>query len=167
VLSGHDLPLILAATETMAALYRTVNTYPHLAEACEAGNPEARTDAELANATRATLDEIYAAELATVRELLELRSSQGRAATDLSDLARLATIGAVDTVLVDMNETLPGSIDDETGVITFDDEDDAVNYGVLDEIARRVFLSSGRVMAVRREDIPGGGTAAAILRYPV
>ncbi len=167
VLTGHDLPLILAATEMMASLYRTVNSYPHLAETREAGNPEARTDAELANSARAILDDIYAAELVAVRELFELRSSQGRAATDLSDLARLSTMGAVDTVLVDIDETLPGSIDEETGAITFDDEDDAVNYGVLDEIARRVFLSSGRVMAVRREDIPGGGSAAAILRYVV
>jgi hypothetical protein len=45
--------------------------------------------------------------------------------------------------------------------------DDAVNYGVVDEIARRVVLTRGRVLAVRREDIPGSGPAAAILRYPV
>jgi hypothetical protein len=38
---------------------------------------------------------------------------------------------------------------------------------VVDEIARRVLLTGGRVLAVRRQDIPGGGSAAAILRYPV
>ena len=45
------------------------------------------------------------------------------------------------------------------------DTDDAVNYGVVDEIARRVWQTGGTVLAVRREDIPGGGPAAAILRY--
>ena len=53
------------------------------------------------------------------------------------------------------------------GALTLDDSDDAMNYGVVDEIARRVLLARGRVLAVRREDIPGEGPAAAILRYPV
>jgi hypothetical protein len=67
-------------------------------------------------------------------------------------------------VLVDIDEVVPGEIDDDGGV-TFDTSDDAVNYGVVDEIARRVWLHGGRVLAVRREDIPGNGSVAAILRY--
>ena len=38
--------------------------------------------------------------------------------------------------------------------MTLDAVDDAVNYGVVDEIARRVLLSGGRVLALRRDDIP-------------
>jgi hypothetical protein len=53
------------------------------------------------------------------------------------------------------------------GTVTFDGDNDAVNYGVVDEIARRVLLSGGRVLALRRDDIPEQGTVAAILRYPV
>lgn len=167
VLRGHDLPLILAATEELAAVYHSVNTYPHLAEARSAGNPEALSDAELATAARTILDEIYAEQLTSLRELFEERAAQGRTATDVSDVARLATYGAVDTLLVDIDETVPGYVDEGTGAVTFDDEDDAANYGVLDEVARRVLLSSGRVLAVRREDVPGGGVVAAILRYVV
>jgi hypothetical protein len=70
----------------------------------------------------------------------------------------------VDTVLVDIDEVVPGYVDEETGAITIDDTADAVNYGVVDEIAR-VWLNSGRVLAVRRDDIPGQGSLAAILRY--
>ena len=49
--------------------------------------------------------------------------------------------------------------------MTFDEADDAVNYGVVDEIARRVWLNGGSVLAVRRADIPGNGSLAALLRY--
>jgi hypothetical protein len=56
-------------------------------------------------------------------------------------------------------------VDEETGKVTFAEANDAVSYGVVDEIARRVWLSGGRVLAVRREDIPAGGSVAAILRY--
>jgi hypothetical protein len=49
--------------------------------------------------------------------------------------------------------------------VTIDDADDAVNYGVVDEIARRVWLNGGKVLAVRRDEIPGEASVAAILRY--
>src|SRR6476620_5420000 len=39
LLSGLDLPLILAATEPLASIFRAVNTYPHLAHTVIAGNP--------------------------------------------------------------------------------------------------------------------------------
>jgi hypothetical protein len=68
-------------------------------------------------------------------------------------------------VLVDIDEAVPGRVDEETGAVTFDDTDDAVNYGVVDEIARRVWLNGGRVLAVRSDDIPGMSPVAAILRY--
>ena len=172
VLNGLDIPLVLAATETVAALYRTVNTYPHLAEERIAGNPETSTDAELVESARTLLDAIYSDELAAVSELFELRNSRGRSATDLSDVARLATLGAVDTLLVDIDVTVLGSSEEDTGAITLDDaaatdEHDPLSYGVLDEIARRVLKNGGRVLAVREGEIPGGGQAAAILRFAV
>jgi hypothetical protein len=164
VLTGSELPLIIAATETIAALFRTVNTYPSLVEHRLAGNPEERTDAELASAARALLDDLYASELSEIEKRFDELGSQGRAASDVADIARFATIGAVAAVLVDIDATVPGVID-EAGRVTFDTENRVASYGVLDEIARRVFLNGGRVLAVRRGDIPGDGVAAALLRY--
>jgi hypothetical protein len=93
-----DLPLILAGSEPLESIFRSVSTYPHLARAVITGNPDTKTDGELADASRRVLDELYS---------------------------------------------------------------------VVDEIARRVLLARGRVLALRRDDIPGNGPAAAILRYPV
>jgi hypothetical protein len=167
LLSGLDLPLILAATEPLASIFRAVSTYPHVASVGIAGNPDETSDAELAAASRRVLDQLYAEELSDLRARYAQRVPQGRASDDLAAIARAATFGAVDTVFVDIDESLPGSIDDADGTLTLDETDDAINYGVLDEIARRVLLARGRVLAVRRDDIPGGGPAAAILRYPV
>jgi hypothetical protein len=166
-LAGLDVPLILAATEPLDAIYRSVNTYPHLADRSIEGSPEATRDAELVASARAVLDEVQQDALDEVRALFERRASQGRTSQDLVDLARAATFGAVDTVFVDIDDVVPGSVDEETGAVTFEEADDAVAYGVVDEIARRVWLTGGRVLAVRRDDVPGGGPAAGILRYPV
>jgi hypothetical protein len=84
---------------------------------------------------------------------------------DVGDIARAATFGAVDTLLVDIDETVPGTVDEQTGAIEHIDADDATDYGVVEEVARRVWRTGGSVLAVRREDLPEGGPAAAILRY--
>jgi hypothetical protein len=165
LLNGVDLPLILASAEPIDSIYRSVNTYPHLLETSLAGNPEAASDAELAEGARRLLDDVYQAELSTIRETYALRTSQRRASADIADVARAATYGLIDTVLVDIDEVVPGSVDEETGAVSFDDAGDAVNYGVVDEIVKRVWLNGGKVLAVRREDIPGEGSVAAILRY--
>lgn len=165
LLNGLGVPLIIAATEPLDSIYRSVSTYPHLVEAGIAGSPETSSDAELADRARTVLDELNAAALRRVQELYRRRESESRAAADLAVVARAATMGAVDTALVDIDETIPGSIEENTGAITLDRTDDAVNYGVVDEIARRVWRTGGTVLAVRREDVPGGGPVAAILRY--
>ena len=61
MLSGLDLPLILAATDPIDSIHRSVNTYPHL------------------------LDDLYAAELRGIQETYELRVSQRRASADIAD----------------------------------------------------------------------------------
>ena len=68
LLRGSELPLILAATEPLEAIYRSVNSYPRLADATLEGNPDETSDAQLADASRAVLDRIYAAELAGLRD---------------------------------------------------------------------------------------------------
>jgi hypothetical protein len=166
VLTGLELPLILAATEPLESIYRSLNSYPHLVETGIPGSPDGATDEELAARARTLLDEVYAGELSAMRDRFELRFSHGRASTDVATVARAATYAAVETLLVDIDEKVPGRLDEETGAVTFA-EDDAVSYGVLDEIARRVLLSGGRVVAVRSPDVPGGGPIAAILRYPL
>ena len=164
LLSGLDVPLILAATEPMDSIYRSVNTYPHLLATSIPGNPDTSPDAELAESARRVLDDLYATELRTIQETYAHRLAQRRASADIADIGRAATYGLVDTVLVDIDQSVPGYID-ENGAVTFDDTDDAVNYGVVDEIARRVWLNGGTVLAVRPDDIPGKGSVAAILRY--
>jgi Bacterial archaeo-eukaryotic release factor family 11 len=164
LLNGLEVPLILAATEPIEGIFRSVNTYPHLAATTIQGSPETVPDADLVVSARSVLDELNASKLRALQDLYERRSAEGRASQDIAEVARFATYGAVETVFADIDEVIPGSID-ESGAVTFGPADDAVSYGVVDEIVRRVWLSGGSVLAVRRDDVPGKGPVAAILRY--
>ena len=165
LLNGLEVPLILAATDPIDSIYRSVNTYPHLLAQGISGSPETVSDRELAARTRTVLDDFYAAQLRDVQELYGQRSADGRALSDVAEVARAASFGAVETLLVDIDAAVPGSVDDETGAIAFAPAASGDVHDVTDEIARRAWLSGARVLAVRRGDIPGRGALAAILRY--
>lgn len=166
VLAGRDEPLILAAVDEMQAMYRSVNTYDGLASEAVIGAPSAKSLQTLADEARPVLDRLHEKEVARLHALYSARENEGRASTQIARAARAATYGAVDTLMLDIDTVVAGTVDD-AGEISFADEESATSYGVIDEIAARVLQSGGRVMAVRRDDIPQGEALAVILRYAV
>lgn len=167
VLAGRSTPLILAATEPMASIFRSINTYPGLVEGTISASPDRLSGAELATAVRPILDKLHARELESVKALFENRKGQGRATSDISDAARAATYGAIEQLMIDIDEVIPGTVDEADGRVTFANGPDAKSYGIVDEIAGRALLTGARVLGVRKDDIPGHAHLAAILRYPV
>lgn len=166
LLAGREVPLVLAATEPVASAFRSVCGYPHLVAEGIAGSPGDTPDHVLAAGARRVLDGLYAEEIKALRETYALRAGQGRATGDLAQAARAATFGAIDTLLMDLDAEVPGTVN-EDGAVAFAARADARSYAVTDEIARRALRTGARVVAARRCDIPGGGALAAILRYPV
>jgi len=167
LLAGSGVPLVLAASQPLASIYRSVNTYAGLAESGIEASPETLSDGELAERARAVLDELHREELAGWTETFEARAGQHRTTTDIAGAARAATFGAVDSLLVDIDAAVHGTVGDEDGAVRFADHAGADSHDVLDEIARRVIAAGGRVYGVRADDIPGGFPLAAILRYTV
>jgi hypothetical protein len=167
LLTGSDIPLVLAASEPLASIYRSVNTYAHLAKPGIDGSPAHATDAQLADLTRALLDGLNRDEIARWKIAFAARENQGRATTDIAQAARAATYGAVEEMLVDIDQVIPGTVDETDGTVTFSKSANARDYGIVDEIASRVIRSGGRILGVRKTDIPGGQSLAAILRYAI
>lgn len=166
-LRGHERPLIIAAAEPLGTNFRSVSSYPHTARQIIAGNHDRTPPHELAAAGRKILDEIYADEIRELKRLYEERQGELRATGDVAQAARAATFGAIDTLIFDIDSVEHGTVDDTDGRVNFEAEPNARNYGIVDEIASRALRSGARLVAARRDDIPGGGSLAAILRYPV
>ena len=124
VLAGRETPLVLAAAEPLASIFRSVNTYPRLVDDVIAGNPDHVTDAQLADAARPVLDRLYKRELeAAIARYDELKP---RLATDdVSYAAHAATAGAIDQLVVDLDAVIPGLVSDFDGSVTYATSDDA------------------------------------------
>ena len=164
VLPGQGVPLVLAATEPLDGIFRAHCRYPDLVPQSVPGNPEGRGDVELVAAAREIVDGWYADRLEEEKRTFADRSHQGRTSTDVANLARFATRGAVDTLFVDIDASVSGEVD-ELGEVTFAASEADGSGDLVDEVARRAWLSGARLLAVRHEDVPGGGDIAATLRY--
>jgi hypothetical protein len=167
VLAGRETPLILAATEPLASIYRAVNTYPALASQGISVGPDQTPDGELASAARDILDRHYAGEVEAARALFQTRLGQQRATSDIDEAARAATDGAVDVLLIDIDQVIHGTVDETSGSVARASEAGTGSYGIVDEIAGRAILTGAKVLGVRSVDIPGEAALAAILRYRI
>lgn len=167
VLSGRSEPLIVAAADPLFSMFSSVSSHDGLAAEGIKTSPVRMSPQELAEAARPILDGIQAGLVQDAHALFSARENEGRATTQVARAARAATYGAVEMLLVDIDEVVPGTVDETTGEVSFDKKESAASYGVVDEIAGRVLQSGGKVMAVRRDEIPQGASLAAILRYAV
>jgi hypothetical protein len=166
-LTGRTQPLILASAEPLASIYRSVNTYAHLAEETIEGNPEKLTDADLAQAARGVIDRINEAHLRSLMTKFGAHKAQGRGTADIAEAARAATLGAIAELVVDIDANVPGTIDPDSGAVSLAAEGSAATYGVIDEIIRRAMATGARVIATRAENLPAGAAMVALLRYPL
>lgn len=165
-LGDDHIPLILCATDDLEPAYREVNTYRHLAQAGIPQHPDSLTPKELDQEARAILDALYAEQLAGWKERFENLRGEGTAVSQLTEVARAATAGAVSELCFDLESTaLEGTIDD-AGAIHPATDATHTTYGLIDELAVRVLRTGGTVRAVRKGDLPDDSPVAAILRYP-
>jgi hypothetical protein len=164
VLAGHAAPLVLAADEPLASIFRSINTYPGLVDEGIAGNPNLMTDPQLEDAALPILDRLYERELKAVLVRYDELKPR-RATTDVSYAAHAATAGAIDQLLVDLDAVVPGIVSDIDGSVTYASSDDAETYSVVDEVARRALRTGARVLGARREELPDRAPLVAVLRY--
>jgi hypothetical protein len=164
VFAGLNTPLVLAAEEPLASMYRSLNTYPGLADEMIEGNPDQKTDAELEDAAIPILDRLYSREVKAAIALYDQLKPR-RATTDVSYAAHAATAGAVEQLLVDLDAVVPGLVSDIDGSVIYSASDDAETYSVVDEVARRALSTGARVLGARREELPDRAPLTAILRY--
>lgn len=166
LLAGLDLPMVLAAAEPIASIYRQVNSYPDLLPTGVPGNPEQVQDEDLVASARQIVDDQHRRDVQELNERIADLENSGRSSADLSALAYAATHGLIETLLVDLEQRIPGDVSGD-GRIQFAEEDDHRSYGIVDEVARRVLRTGGKVIAVRGNEIAAGQPAAGILRHPI
>lgn len=163
-LTRTDIPLIVAGSEAAINAFRSVYSGNNLIGEISNAGLDRANPTEIGDLARPVLDRYYERQVADIRSRFEHLTAEGRTTTDIALAARAATFGQIDTLLADMDEMVHGTVDEETGAVSFGKEGPKT-YNIVDEIASRVLANGGRVLAVRKSDIPHNQSLAAIFRF--
>lgn len=165
VLSGHSIPLLVAANPPLGTIFKSVSSYSNVLDDMIEEAVDRLSEADLSSRARPILDALYARQVAEARELFSSRENQGRATSDLSTAAHAGVRGAIEMLMIDMDTVVAGTIDEETGEVTFAASPGADSYGVGDQVALLALASGATVLAVRADDLPEATGIAATLRF--
>ena len=167
LLEDKNIPLILAGVEYLLPIYRGVSTYQNLLEDGIPGNPDREDLNELHEPAWKIVEPIFAEGQKKAFEKFEqLNGQQSALATDdLREAVKAARFGQIETLFVPINEQKWGRYDTVNDKVTLKSQPDPQSQDLLDFAASETILNSGQVFAVLREQLPGNGDLAAILRF--
>jgi hypothetical protein len=165
LLRGPDPPLVAAGVDYLLPIYRTANTYPHLAAVLPVGNPDRMTDRQLHRLAWEAVRPIFAQRQREAFRSYKRLAGTGdsRACPDLRTILPAAFHGRVEFAFIDAQEQEWGSYDDGTGRVTLLSGSGPGAEDLLELAAVRAYLSGGRVFAVERTQIPANSKIAALL----
>ncbi|WP_348269153.1 hypothetical protein P8936_08505 [Edaphobacter paludis] len=144
---GEELPLILAAVERELAIYKKLSNYPHLLEGNIQGSPERVSNSDLHHSALKVLDDEAAVDETNLLSQFAEKQSSGLTLTGIPSMLTAARSGHIQLLL--LSEQNRASDQEE----------------LLNLIALETLRHGGHVATFAHQQLPSGGSAAAILRY--
>ncbi|HEY3476412.1 MAG TPA: hypothetical protein VGK56_17490 [Anaerolineales bacterium] len=169
LLQERTIPMVLAGVEYLLPIYREASSYNNLLKDEIQGNVERENVKELHAGVWKIVKPIFEESQKKAYEKFEQLKGQGSdlATDDLKTTVKAAKYGQVETLFVPLGSQQWGRFDADNNKVILDQEPGPGNEDLLDLAATETLLNSGQVFAVPREQMPGGGEIATILRYAV
>ncbi|MFP4187579.1 MAG: hypothetical protein ACLFSU_05360 [Acholeplasmataceae bacterium] len=159
------LPLILLAVKEHHGEFMKISDNPYLMNEGIKASPSALTMPEIKKRVWDVIEPIYKQKIDYYQKSFEQAYANGLAAVDLQELVKRSAAGRIETLFVEENHMIPGTIDPVTQEITYQKITDPSVDDVLDDLAQRVFAHKGKVLVLAKEHMPRGSSVAGIYRY--
>ena len=165
VLGDSCAPLVLAGVDYELALYRQVNTYPHVSTQVISGNPDQKSAQALAKASISALEaEAEEERDAAVAEYKSLRGTP-RVTRTFKDIVRFAHTGRVQVLFAAQDVEKWGHFNPKIGHVRPRSQPQPGYDGLISLTAENTLLHRGRVFLMPRSTIPNHASMAAVLRF--
>ena len=165
-LGGGNAPLVVAALEYLAPIYREANTYPFLYPEPLSGNPKHVPLPDLHKKVWDMLAFHFDKERNQQAELLSQLRDTDRTATDIREVIPAAIAGRIDALFLDKNEEIWGVYDKADAAVRVDNKRNPSDTALTNLAAVQVFLNGGKVYITDREALPLPYTPVnALYRY--
>jgi len=165
MLRAGAAPLVLAAVESIAAIYRRANTYQHLLDTMVPGNPEGFSARDLRARAWPLVEPVMHAGRDAAVARYHAAAGTGKATASLVEALRAVADGRVSVLFVPVGVQRWGAFDDTTRNVILHESPQTGDEDMLNALAIRTVLSRGTVYAVAPTEMPNGGEVAALLRY--
>jgi hypothetical protein len=169
VLDHHSrpsgLPLILVTATENQDLFRRVSHNPALQADGVRQDPASLSNDALRDAVWQVVQPQYLQRLAGLVATFEEARSKHQGSGDLADIAQAAIAGRVDTILVDADRMVPGTLDPASGRIAFQELAQPDVDDLVDDLAELVLAKGGEVVVVPSDRMPTQTGAAARYRF--
>jgi hypothetical protein len=165
ILYRNRAPLVLAGVEFLFPIYQSVNSYQHLVEKGVEGNPEILKPEELQRQAWTIVEPYFTRAREQAVERFNQELGTGHASKDIEAVVPAAAHGRIDTLFVTVGSQIWGIFNPESGEVRLHENEEPGDEDLLDVAAVQTLLSSGKVYAVKKEEVPGGGPTAALFRY--
>jgi hypothetical protein len=165
LLGNGDAPLVVAAVDYQISMFRRVSKYPHVLEHGVVGSPKEAGVAELHASAWLLVEPLFLHEQNVATARYDELAGTGKASQRLDELVPAAFDGRIETLFVAIDEQCWGTYDAERREIDRHPEPERGDRDLLDLVASQSLVRGANVHAVRRDQVPGGGPAAAVYRY--
>jgi hypothetical protein len=165
-LHDKDVPMLLAGLSYLHPLYRDANSYPGLLEKGIEKDVSPLSHSQLHQEAWEIVEDQFQFDVEQALNVYnQLEGKDGETTQDLQDIVSAANFKRVHTLFVAKNDQIWGYFDPDQNAVVFDDQNHANTEDLLNFAARKTLLYDGNVVVLPKEEVPGAGPIAAILRY--
>jgi hypothetical protein len=166
-LSGRSEPVVIVGDPQVGGHFHSLSKLSHLhPEAIEA-NPDALDAEELHRRVLRLVEPGFGRARGTALDRLRALhgSADPRAETTVPQIVRAARYARVECLFLPESGEVWGRFEEAKDQITVRGAPEGGDVDLLDQAAVDTLANGGAVFAVRRDDLPLGAAAAAVLRY--
>jgi hypothetical protein len=157
-------PLVLAGVEYLLPIFRLENKHePIIGEIT--GNFDIERPETLQERAWEIIEPYFTQARQNALDRYAELSGTSRAANGLEEITLAAIEGRVDTLFIARDAQRWGKFDAQLHAVRVHEQPETADEELLDLAAANTFLKDGQVFVLPTEQIPGGKSQAAILRY--
>ena len=158
-----EVPLILATLPEKQSEFAQISHNDYLMKEGISKDPQSMDEKELRDLAWKIMEPKFNENLEKANDRFELSKSRELASEDISEIARAARDMRIDTLLVNLNKTVPGHIDTESEKLL----DENGSGDMLNDLALLALKQKAKVYVVTDEKLSLDSGVKAIFRFPM
>ena len=159
------IPLILVALDEHHGVFNNITNNPYLMDSGIRQDYTALDLGQMRESAWRIIEAFYLEKTKKVISRYNIERAKFKASDDLGQVSRGVVENRVDTILLEADRRITGTINKETGELKRQVKSGSEFDNVLDELAKMVFENKGQVIILPKERMPSTTGAAAIYRY--